>query len=326
MIFQPMMVQWGRSIQVRYACIGFIIMVGLLTGCQQSPSNPSNLDPDKPTRTIDHAMGETQVPLAPHRVVVLDTTPLDATLALGIYPVGTIRYGAPPSYLGDIVNDIEVVGEYDRPNLETILKLKPDLILGAKSISAQLYPRLSSIAPTVFIEGAGHSWDWQNNFRIYAKALGEVEQAESLLSKYHQRVKALQSSLTVSAESIEVSVLLLSNYGLIAHTPKSFSGSVLEEIGFGRNPIQSNTNQFFIRLSREDLEGADGDIIFLIHNPVWETVSKSEFVSDPLWSNLNAVELEAICEVNADVWGSGRSILAAHQVLRDVDTCLTDIL
>ncbi|MEO1351714.1 MAG: iron-siderophore ABC transporter substrate-binding protein [Cyanobacteria bacterium J06635_15] len=301
------------------------LMAGLLlASCQQKVST-SPLDPNIPTQTVEHVMGTTQVPLAPERVVVIDTTPLDAALALGIQPVGTIQYGAPPGYLEDAVENIEVVGQYNQPNLETILRLDPDLILGAKSISARLYPRLSQIAPTVFIEGAGYSWDWKNNFRLFAEAMGRAEQAEQLLDDYQQQLADLKTAIDASPETITVSVLVSTPQGLVAHTPTSFSGSILKEIGFARNPIQSREEQFFVRLSREDLDSPDGDVIFLIHNPGWESDSSAAFASDPLWSQLDAVQRDAVCEVAGDVWGSGRSILAAQQILEDVKICLNQI-
>ncbi|MEL6232693.1 MAG: iron-siderophore ABC transporter substrate-binding protein [Cyanobacteria bacterium J06627_3] len=265
-------------------------------------------------------MGTSQVPVAPKRIVVLDTTPLDAVLALGVDPVGTISYGMPPGYLGEKASDIEIIGQFNQPNLEAILKLKPDLILGAKSISEKLYPKLSRIAPTVFIEGAGRSWDWKNNFRIYADALNKREQAEQLITDYEQQLSELQSTLAPSPDSLTASVVLNGRFGFIAHTPKSFSGSVLQEIGFQRNAVQGNEDQFFVRLSREDLDSPEGDILFLIHYP--DTTSKEKFVNDRLWSQLDVVQRDAVCEVKGEVWAAGRSILAAQQILKDVEMCL----
>ena len=306
---------------IRNYCIGLIVGL-LLASCQQNLPAESNLDPNIPQIAVEHAMGISQVPIAPERIVVLDTTPLDAALALGIKPVGTIRYGELPGYLGDEVNNINIVGEYNQPNIETILRLEPDLILGAKSISERLYPKLSRIAPTVFIEGAGYSWDWKNNFRLFAKAMGKSEQAEKLLDDYQSQLKSLSLSLETLPETIKVSILSSTSTGLIAQTPTGFSGSIVKELGFERNQIQSLEEQSFIKFSREDLEGADGDVIFLIYNLAWGDDSKVEFVNDPLWSNLNAVKNDAVCEVAGDVWASGRSVLAAYQVLEDVKTCL----
>ena len=297
------------------------ILVGLmLANCQQNSAVKPIIAPNIPTRPVDHTMGISQVPVAPQRIVVLDTTPLDAVLALGIDPVGTISYGMPPGYLGERASDIQIIGQFNQPNLEAILKLKPDLILGAKSISERLYPRLSRIAPTVFIEGAGRSWDWKNNFRIYADALNKIEQAEQLITDYEKQLSDLQNSLTSSPNNQTVSVVLNGPFGFISHTPKSFSGSILKEIGFQRNAIQANDEQFFIRLSREDLEGPEGDILFLIHYP--NTTSKEEFMTDRLWSKLDVVQRDAVCEVQGEIWAAGRSILAAHQILNDVQTCL----
>ena len=301
---------------------GFIsIIVGLLVAsCQQPSAVESALDPTVPTRAVNHVMGTSQVPVSPQRVVVLDTTPLDAALALGVDPVGTISYGIPPGYLGKPASDIEIIGQFNQPNLEAILKLKPDLILGAKSISERLYPRLSRIAPTVFIEGAGRSWDWKNNFRIYADALNRTDQAEQLLADYEQQLVELQTSLVPAPDDLTASVVLSGRCGFIAHTPTSFSGSVLKEIGFQRNAVQANDEQFFVRLSREDLDSPEGDILFLIHYP--NITSKAEFVNDRLWSQLDVVQRGAVCEVKGEVWAAGRSILAAQQVLEDVKMCV----
>ena len=268
-------------------------------------------------------MGTSQVPVAPKRIVVLDTTPLDAALALGVNPVGTISYGMPPGYLGERASDIEIIGQFNQPNLEAIFKLKPDLILGAKSISEKLYPKLSRIAPTVFIEGAGRSWDWKNNFRIYADALNRTEQAEQLITEYEQQLADLQASLVPSPDDLTASVVLNGRFGFIAHTPTSFSGSVLKEIGFQRNAVQGNEDQFFVRLSHEDLDSPEGDILFLIHYP--DTTSKAEFFSHRLWLQLNVVQRNAVCEVKGEVWAAGRSILAAQQILEDVQTCLEEV-
>ena len=301
---------------------GFIsIIVGLLlTGCQQPSVVEPIIDPDIPTRSVDHVMGTSQVPITPKRVVVLDTTPLDAALALGVNPVGTISYGMPPGYLGNRANNIQIIGQFNQPNLEAILKLKPDLILGAKSISERLYPKLSRIAPTVFIEGAGRSWDWKNNFRIYADALNRTEQAEQLLAEYKQQLTDLQTSLMPSPDDLTASVVLNGRFGFIAHTPTSFSGAILQEIGFKRNSVQGNNQQFFVRLSREDLDSPEGDVLFLVHYP--NTTSKEKFVNDRLWSQLDVVQRGAVCEVKGEVWAAGRSILAAQQVLKDVKICL----
>ncbi|MEM7795764.1 MAG: ABC transporter substrate-binding protein [Cyanobacteria bacterium P01_C01_bin.118] len=131
-----------------------LVTGALLVSCQSTAVVPLTT---VPSRTIAHAKGKSKIPISLQRVVVLDTAPLDGALALGIKPVGTMVYGDLPKYLGDKVNNIEIVGDNNEPNLETVLKLKPDLILGTKISVGKIYRQLSQIAPTVLTAGSGRA-------------------------------------------------------------------------------------------------------------------------------------------------------------------------
>ena len=319
-----------KMIEKKFGLSRFLgaITLTLMVGCQsRSPvasdavSSPNSTTP---TQTITHAMGSSEIPvLRSPRVVTIDTGPLDTALTLGVEPVGTIRYGKPPGYLGGAAEKIPVIGQYNEPNMESILRLNPDFILGSKSISAGIYPQLLKIAPTIFVEGAGFDWQWKDNFKLIATVLGKSEKADRLLAGYHTQLEALKTFLNSAPQDIVISVLVLGENGVIAQTPRSFSGSILKEIGFSRNEIQGNEDQFFVRISREDTKTPDGDMIFLIHSSTWDTASAEEFVKDPVLSTLNAVQKGAVCEVPGDVWGSGRGILAAKKILDDVRSCFT---
>ena len=303
--------------------VGWLMSGALVIGCQPGSTQPPAAV-SGPARTVAHAYGETQVPVSPQRVVVLDTAPLDTAVALNIQPVGTIIYGSLPDYLGEAVTDITIVGDGNQPNLEAILQLEPDLILGSKiGTPRRLYRQLSQIAPTVMTEGSGRESDWQENFLLYAEALGQPEQAEQLLQRYRDRAQQLEDAIAQPAD-LEISVL--STYGdrIGAYTVNSFSGSVLVDVGLSRPPAQDITRNYVVELSAEALDKLDGDYIFFIYSPDFSVgIRKEEFVTDPVWSQLQAVRQNQVCEVPGAVWGAGRSILAANQILTDVEACLT---
>ncbi len=48
-------------------------------------------DGSSETRTVEHAMGETETEGTPERVVVLDTGELDSAMSLGVRPVGAVE-------------------------------------------------------------------------------------------------------------------------------------------------------------------------------------------------------------------------------------------
>ncbi|MBE9167127.1 iron-siderophore ABC transporter substrate-binding protein [Pleurocapsales cyanobacterium LEGE 06147] len=232
--------------------------------------------------------------------------------------------GTFPDYLEEEnVKDITIIGNDNQPDLEAILRLKPDLILGSKVVaSRQQYQLLSQIAPTVFTEGSGRRTDWQQNFQLYAEALGKPELAKQLLGRYQQRVQQLRQKIP-RPQTMTISVLASYSNNLGAYTTSSFSGSILHDIGFSRPPAQNITRTHYLDLSAEALDELDGDYIFLIYDPRPGEISKKELIANPLWSQLEAVQKDRVCEVPDEAWAAGRSLLAANQILTDVEMCLT---
>lgn len=166
--------------------VGVLVSVASLAcSAKEDPGKPSG-----PTRAVAHAMGTTQVPERPQRVVVLDTPELDAAITLGITPVGTVRDEAsagPSAYLGERAAGIPVVGIIGTPNLEEISRLRPDLILSSKDRDEPRYAQLSQIAPTVFGEAPGARW--KENFLLYADALGKAAEGRTALGSYETRAR-----------------------------------------------------------------------------------------------------------------------------------------
>ena len=296
-----------------------LFAISVLTSCQPAPPPLSS---DTPMRPMDHAIGTTQIPVAPQRVVVLDYSPLDTAFALNVIPIGRPELSASPIY-PEINNNIPSVGQGFQPNIETIFNLKPDLILGTKVMARGSYKKLSRIAPTVFSQDNGRYGNWKEHFLLHGDALGQSEKAKALLADYQQRVDRIKSQLAQIPQATTASVVTHWSGGVLAYTTNSFSGAILQDLGFKRNPFQEKSKRYALQPSREDLAAIDGDIIFLMYDAAFEgSIAKTEFIRDPLWATLNAVEQDMVCEVSGAVWAGGRSILAANQILTDIEGCL----
>ena len=145
---------------------------------------------------VKHAMGTTDVPDAPKRVVILTNEGTEALLALGITPVGAVRswLGNPwYAHIAAQMGDAAVVGEESAVNLETIAALEPDLIIGNKTRQEKMYDQLSAIAPTVMAERL--RGDWKVNFALYAEAVDKKAEGEALIAHFGARLKALSAAL-----------------------------------------------------------------------------------------------------------------------------------
>jgi len=111
-------------------------LISLLTiACGESPSSNSStreIPASSSTQLVNHALGETNVPTDPQRVVVLhDTIILDPVIALGIKPIAATTYASEKgiAFRGlttEQSEGIATLGSMEQPNLEKIASLKPD--------------------------------------------------------------------------------------------------------------------------------------------------------------------------------------------------------
>ncbi|KAB8142842.1 iron-siderophore ABC transporter substrate-binding protein [Chloroflexia bacterium SDU3-3] len=273
---------------------------------------------------VKHAMGETLVPIAPKRVVTLDMGELDAALILGIKPVGSVTIfedGKFPAYLGDKTEGIEVVGTIASPNLEKILALKPDLILSSKTRDADRYELLSKIAPTVFAERLGDAW--LDNFRLFAEAMGKQQEGEALVADYQRRLADLHAKLSAAGPMPTVSMVRFMQGGQtrIYHAG-SFIGTILAEGQFPRPAAQQLTDKVWTEASKELIGDLDGDVIFYGIYGKPEDAPVDEYLNDPLWKQLKAVERQRVVQVNDDYWYTSIGLIAANLVIDDLEKFL----
>jgi iron complex transport system substrate-binding protein len=278
-----------------------------------------------PTRTVKHAMGETKVPMTPKRVVVLDTDKLDTMVSLGLSPVGAAQAAenqAWPGYLGSALSATRPVGTLQQLNIEAIMALKPDLILGTKFRQAAFYDKLSKIAPTVFTEKVGVTW--KENFLLDAEALGKKDQAAQLLSAYETRAKEVGAKFS----KLQVSIVRFMPTEIRMYGPESFSGIVVGDAGIQRPEVQRLADQQdkrFGKLSQENIAKADGDAVFYTAYGDAAAKSQATVTGGPLWKNLGAVKSGNAHNVDDEIWMLGIGVTAAGKILDDLDKHLTPL-
>jgi iron complex transport system substrate-binding protein len=141
--------------------------------------------------TVEHALGETEVPAPPERIVTVGYTEHDTVLALGLTPVGVTEwYGEHPfatwpwaqDELGDA--EPEVLSETDGLQYEAIAALRPDLILGTNAgLDEESFGRLSEIAPTIAHPAGEEAWfgPWRDQSLLIGQAVGMEDDAQALI-------------------------------------------------------------------------------------------------------------------------------------------------
>lgn len=105
----------------------------------------------------------------------------------------------------------------------------------------------------------------------------------------------------------------------------SFSGVVLNDIGFKRPPLQDK-DEFAIKgITKEQIPNMDGDYLFYFtsdkdadKNNEGNTLAK-EWTEDPLFKQLQASKENKVFQVDEVIWNTAGGIVAANLMLDDIE-------
>ncbi len=298
----------------------------VLAACGKTEEKSTKNTEDKASEesyTVTHAMGETTIKGEPKRIVILTNEGVEALLAMGVTPVGAVE-----AFTGDTwyahtaeqLKDTKSVGTESEPSLEAIAALKPDLIIGNKMRQEKVYDQLNKIAPTVFAETL--RGDWQENFKLYSKAINKEEVGQEKLDAYNKHVEDLKAKLGDQTQQKVSMVRFMAGDVRIYHKD-TFSGVILEQLGFAR-PAEQDINDFAEKgLTKERIPAMDGDIMFYF---TYETGDKEaskleeEWINDPLFQNLEVAKAKKVFKVDDTIWNTAGGYLAAELMLDELET------
>ncbi|TCK92412.1 iron complex transport system substrate-binding protein [Natranaerovirga hydrolytica] len=295
-----------------------------------SSDNESTEDEEPDTRTIEHAMGVSEVPVNPERIVVLNGDGLEAILSVGVTPIGSTQaMGERQWYehLEDYMDGVTNVGTMTEPDLEAIMQLEPDLILGVKSRQEESYDLLSAIAPTVFTET--HTLGgWKEDFKLYVDAINKSEEGAEVLAAWEERASELSAKLEAAGVlDQEVSIVrFTAGQGRFFYN-NSYSGSIMKELGFARPENHDVDDLWMESITQERIPEMDSDVMFyfVLDQGDGEAIQFSdEWMSTVLFQNLRAAQNEQVYEVDDAYWNMTYGILSADYVLEDIERLMLD--
>jgi iron complex transport system substrate-binding protein len=272
-------------------------------------------------RTIKHAMGTTTLNVVPKRVVVLFNGMVDISLTLGVKPVGAVESWVQTPwyhYLRADMSGVTSLGSELQPNMEAIVALKPDLIIGVKPRHEKIYDQLSKIAPTIY---AAELFNWKDNLAMAAKATNKEVKADAFMADWNKRVADFKSKIGSRANT-EVSIIRFQKDNTARIYVSGFAGLILEELGLKRPKAQQVEGKVVVDLeSQEQIPMMDGDIIFDISSSYGdgaEFKAQEQWQANPLWKNLKAVKNGKYYKVNDITWNMSGGATAAKMMLDDL--------
>ncbi|OKH23917.1 ABC transporter substrate-binding protein [Chroogloeocystis siderophila] len=306
----------------------------LIAACHLNQVPTASYNTASQCRNVDHEFGNTQICGQPQRIIAYDPGSLDLLLALGVEPVGYTGFSqVVPNSLkaGDSINEFgyfsdrlttspTYIGNYSSPSLETILKLKPDLILMTYSYGDRTqYDQFSKVAPTLAL--SGEDFPWQQRLLTLAQVLNREPQAQQVLAQYQQKVAAVKVKLEPISRNNKVLLLYFSRPDHIPiSTDKIFAGALLKDLGFQLViPQRTIDVDGVIRgISLEVLPQLEADIIIVM-------AGGSEGIRNvkQLWSQnplLQSISdnVKQVYFVNGYLWAFLDGPIAAEQIMNNV--------
>ena len=218
----------------------------------------------------------------PQRIVSLLPSLTETVCALGQCSrlVGVDRYSNWPS---SIVKLPRMGGGID-PNIESIVALKPDLVLMATS--ARGVERLQSLGLTVLtLEPKNHA-DIQRTLRVIGQALGlSSVESERTWQELNTGLREVSQSIPIYAKSQKV-------YFEVSSVPygageSSFIGETLQRLG-AQNILPASMGAF-PQVNPEFVVRAQPDIIMVGDSNL------SNMLARPGWKKLTAMQSQRVC-------------------------------
>ncbi|WP_326502906.1 iron-siderophore ABC transporter substrate-binding protein [Rothia nasimurium] len=341
----PRLTQHVPLVLGRRAALLLPFTVGLtLTACGGGETTES-ATPSGETRVVtDVEDKEVTVPVSPQRVITLSEPTLDAALALGVTPVGTVAgrgQSRVPNYLAEKVGDVPLLGTVSQLDYEAIGATEPDLILvDGTSVNNRpdVLEILNQIAPVVFTGYAGGPWEL--NFDNVAEALNRAEEGAKVKSDYEALITETAAALAENYSDKTFSIVRWQGSGPSLILKELPAGQVLEDLGLARPASQDRLGRGHSEpVSLENLATIDADYMFLgtlggasQENPNSDSTADLAGAAEALkraeqtsgFTDLQAYKDDHIILVDGSQWTSTGGPLLLQGIVTDVKKALLD--
>lgn len=236
----------------------------------------------------------------PERIVSIAPSPTEILFAIGAGPqiVGVDNYSDYP----EAARTLPQVGDYTL-NIETIISLQPDLIVGGDLVPlAQLEQLESQGIPYVLLADRTLE-DVLKTVRLAGVITGHIEEADEVADSLSDRIDAVKAkTLAPNTPKPKVYIEYDEFMGLWTYGPGSFGDDLI--IAAGGVNIAHNTSSEYPMVESEFVIAQNPEFIVYTTGP-WSTLSEETYINRPGWDTIAAV-------VNGDIYGMDANLLSRY--------------
>jgi iron complex transport system substrate-binding protein len=272
-------------------------------------------------RTIEHALGETEIDGTPERVVALEFSFVQALDSLGVEPVGIADDDEPEridQLLGRTI-DYTSVGTRLEPNLELVSSLQPDLIIADETRHAAVYEQLSGIAPTIVLNSwEGSYQDIKDAVVTIGAALGDEQQGRDVVAAHEEAMAEIAAGVP-AGDDRRYLLAVATPDAMSLHTSSAFTGSVFEALGL--TPAIEGGEAVESGVGIERLLAVDPDVLFVATDGPGTVLE--QWRTNSAWATMAAVRNDAVHEVDRNQFARFRGLTTAEAIATDIVAKIT---
>lgn len=235
-----------------------------------------------------------RIPVHPQRVIFLNVSNMDMYYAAGGKAIGKPTSQSMDDDLQAASKDVPEVGMIHNPNIETILSLNPDLVIGVNvPFHTNIRETLQQAGIPLYINKLDTYEDVLSTLDFFGSLTGNTEMATSAKTRIEDSYNQVVSK--VKGKTPPRSLIIFGAPGsLNMATRKSFSGDLVEQLGGGNiADLDQTLDEAIVPLSMEYVTKQDPEVIlFISMMPSPELVEnfKAEMSKSSLWQGVDAVK------------------------------------
>ncbi|MBW7475471.1 ABC transporter substrate-binding protein [Paenibacillus oenotherae] len=267
----------------------------------QKPSEEKADTSAQAAKRITYLDQEYELPASTERIVITGAVEaMEDSIVLDVKPVGAITFsGVFPPMFQAVTGEATSVGEKAEPNFETILSLKPDVILASTKFPAEVIEQLQKIAPT--IPYSHIATNWEANLALLGELSGKQEQAAEAIAKYKSDLETARAELGDKMKDKKVIAARIRQGDIYLYPEKVFFNPVLygdlgisvpEEVKAAKAQeaisiekfAEMNPDYLFIQFSPDENKDTPGALEDLKNNPIMKSIKA--FKNDAAFVNV----------------------------------------
>jgi iron complex transport system substrate-binding protein len=238
------------------------------------------------------------------RVVALSLTATEILIDIGANPIGRPSSATHP----EAALRIPEVGSAYRPDLEKILGLRPDLLIGSVGTTAASARQLGALTVPLIVTSDSSLKDVYDTYTMFGKLTNRETYAQARLDFLKSRVKRILAKVPSKVAKPKVLALLAAGGQVFSTTDETYIGDLLEKIGANNvakgTPSADPRQPGFVVLSLEQIVAANPDVI-VAFRAVTATGAVAPSPVERLeqsaaWKNLNAVRNNRVHILSSD--------------------------